>query len=1056
MLINLTVSHKKNFNLILIVRNIIISILLFLTAINANAQFYSAGDDPASIKWNCFNSPNFKMIYPQGIDSLAKRYAFLLEKYRPAVSRSSGFLPGEYWLGRTPVVLHAYNAVSNGSVAIAPYRMDFFTSPQAYSPEPMPWMKMLSIHESRHAAQMQFAYSNVFRPFFWIFGEMFPGLMTGLYPDLWLLEGDAVVAETALTNSGRGRVANFLNYYKIAFDNGDFRSVDRWAYGSYKHYTPDHYAYGYMTVSGFRTFYDYPLFMRDMLYTYSKRPYNLFTRNTVSKRITGKNFRKASRDIFEMYHDMWSEEMKAKKQNTYFTRLTKYSDSYTEYTDNLLIDGTLYSLKESFDKPRRLVSVNSLGNEKIICSFGSEVGMLYHSPALNRLFWSETVPGKRWTQEASSVIRYMDLNTMKKKTLTQKGILFNPNPSPTEGHIAVTEYRDNGRSFLTILNGISGEKEICYAVPDTLQLVEKAWIGNTVYATAVSNSGYGIYHLHVDCLNKHDETSEIHNHNLSPYIHDGEQYFWETTLAPSPVMIFNFGANGENLSFTSDHSGTDEIYFMNPYSGKIYQQTSTKYGVLDFTVSDDGEFLYCSQREHNGIHIVYTPYSQLLNKEINWSERYVYKIADKLSAQEQKLTANEQVTNTDINNLITSEPKRYRKFPHLFNIHSWAPVYFNVDNIRNASYDHGYEMGSLGAAAVIQNRLGTFSANFGYSAHKDPYNRKNWRHSGHIDLVYSGLYPVIEANIDINDRAARVTSFINWKENSRLNKISTSSAVQKPYINGNISVYIPINLSSGGWSRGIIPRISWGISNDRIDSGEYLAYIHTDASTSQKTLVPFLKTNGKETIRQHMSGSIRMYIVRSTAHAEIYPEWGIGGEIGVLSMLGPSHIYGPAGYAYLYGYIPGITGNQGLRLSAKYQHQFRNNTYFYTGAISTLPRGFADNEALSQATANVSNIALTADYAIPFHLGDFNIGNLFYVNRGILTPHFDYSFLGKEQLFSVGATLEIAFGNFLGLAFPTTFGVTYSYNAGKSFHNFAASGIDCGRHFVGPVFNMSF
>ena len=223
-------------------------LLVLLSSAASYAQFYTTGDDPASVKWYRTDTETYRIIYPEGLDSLARVYAVTLEKYKAAAGRSAGYVPGEWTVGRIPVILHAFNANSNGSVAWAPKRMDLYTSPQAYGSEPMPWTDMLAIHEQRHVAQMQAGLSGAFRPFGWIFGEMFNGLVAGIYPSTAFLEGDAVVAETALSKSGRGRTGDFLNYYMIAFDNGDFRSWNRWRFGSQKHYAPDHYAAGYFLV----------------------------------------------------------------------------------------------------------------------------------------------------------------------------------------------------------------------------------------------------------------------------------------------------------------------------------------------------------------------------------------------------------------------------------------------------------------------------------------------------------------------------------------------------------------------------------------------------------------------------------------------------------------------------------------------------------------------------------------------------------------------------------------------------------------------------------------
>ena len=101
---------------------------------------------------------------------------------------------------------------------------------------------------------------------------------------------------------------------------------------------------------------------------------------------------------------------------------------------------------------------------------------------------------------------------------------------------------------------------------------------------------------------------------------------------------------------------------------------------------------------------------------------------------------------------------------------------------------------------------------------------------------------------------------------------------------------------------------------------------------------------------------------------------------------------------------------------------------------------------------------LTIDYGIPVYIGDWGIfGGFFYFKRLVLTPHFDYTWAGKDQLYSAGCDLTFDLNSILWLGWPCSVGVTYSYNGGKSFDSLKAStGIHIGRHFVGPTFNVSF
>ena len=98
-------------------KKIIIILTILLLPMSVAAQFYVTGDDPGRLKWYSMDTDNFRIIYPEGNDSLARIYGTNLEKYRIPVSRTSGYLPGGPGKLRMPVVLHTYNT-SNGSVAV--------------------------------------------------------------------------------------------------------------------------------------------------------------------------------------------------------------------------------------------------------------------------------------------------------------------------------------------------------------------------------------------------------------------------------------------------------------------------------------------------------------------------------------------------------------------------------------------------------------------------------------------------------------------------------------------------------------------------------------------------------------------------------------------------------------------------------------------------------------------------------------------------------------------------------------------------------------------------
>ncbi len=1015
-------------------------IALLLTAIPASAQFYVTGDDPGKAKWYSIETDNFKVIYPKGADSLARVYATKIEQYRIPVSLTSGYVSGEGDGKKLPVVLHAYNA-ANGSVAWAPKRMDLFSVPSAYNPEPMPWSTMLSVHESRHVTQMQFGLTKNLRFGNWLFGEMWNILASLVYPGISTMEGDAVITETAWTPSGRGRTADFLNYYWVAFDNGDFRKWDRWRFVSQKYNAPDYYALGYLTVGGFRYLYDCPEYMNEGYHLAARKPYNLGAFNTTLKKLTGKKFKHAFKEVCDTMYTLWNADAEARKPYIVSEPVTPETRMYTDYTENLIIGNDIYAIKKGHVDVPTLVRIDSTGREHRVSSYAYQASRPQWSPHMNRLYWSETKTDERWTLKTISKIRFMD--GKRKHTLKNRGMLHNPAPAASGDHIAAIEYEMGGKSFLNILNGTTGMEMGSFEAPDSLQLVEAAWIGDDVYVSAISDNGYGIY-----------------------LFEPGDDRGWKEILAPQPVMIKDFNSYGNELMFTCDRTGSNELYHLDPAGGNLRQKTSTRYGSEDFRYSGDGKWLYYSSQTLNGKRIFRTPVDSLMDKPADFTELHKYHIAEAVTRQEKAIAAERNVqTNMDVK---ISEPKRYRKPAHMFNVHSWAPVYVNVDKIMSMSFGEFWEVASLGATGIIQNRLSTMTGEFGYSAHEDPYNNGKWRHSAHARLTYSGLYPVLEATFDFNDRAARqYTQYAYLNPDNTVSMEVSSKELSTPYIEGKFSVYIPFRFSSGGWFKGITPRVSYRIGNDRFNTGMSIMKMEShmvggEDGEMQESLNPVFvgSRKGENKFRHSVSGSISAYTIQSTANSAVYPRWGAGLEIGASGNIESIQAISPMGYAYAYGYLPGIMREHGIKLTAMSQIKLHDDAVFGQALVNVLPRGLSSNAMLASrlSTGTPFMTKISADYAAPFFIGDLSIGGSFFsIKRLVFTPHFDISFFSGQNLWSAGATLDLDLHSILTLEWPVTVGVIFSWNGGSAFNSLTeATGLHPEQYYIGPNFNVTF
>lgn len=1011
----------------------IITLTAFLLPFISSAQFYVTGDDPGRLKWYSIETDNFKVIYPVGTDSLARVYAEKIEKFRIPVSLTTGYISGQGDGRKMPVVMHAYNA-ANGSVAWAPKRMDLFTLPSAYDPEPMPWSTMLSVHESRHITQMQFGMTRAQKPFTWVFGEMWNILVSLVYPGISNMEGDAVITETAWTSSGRGRTADFLNYYWVAFDNGDFRNWNRWRFVSQVNNAPNYYSLGYLTIGGFRYLYDCPEYMNAAYNLAASRPYSLLAFRRTAEKLTGKKFNDAFKEVCDTMYTLWKADADARKPYIPSEQVSADTRFYTEYKNNTIAGNDIYAIKKGHINTPVLVRIDSTGKETRISSFASDAGRMQWDPSSKRLYWSETSTDERWSLQTKSRIRYIEEGSGRKRTVRNPDLLYNP--ALSDSRISATRYQQNGKSFIEIIDSNTGKTIQSIQAPDSLQLLESVWIGEDIYATAISDNGYGIY-----------RTSD-----------------WETILAPQPVKIKDFYVWNDELIFTCDRTGVNELYHLDPSTGNLTQKTSTRYGAEDFQYK--GDWLYYSSQALDGKKIYRTPVDSLMNRSVNFSDIHHYHIAEAVTAQE-KAIALEKEAETD-KKVTVSDPQRYGKFRNAFNLHSWAPVYVNVDNIMNMSFDQIWQAASLGATGIFQNRLSTAVGEIGYSAHKDPYNPAKWRHSGHARFTYSGFYPIIEATVNFNDRAARqYNAYAYIFPDGKASMEISSRELSTPYIEGILSTYIPFNFSSGGWYKGLIPKLTYRIGNDKFNTGlavmkmEEQGILGQDGEyTSGYNPVFISHTAGKNTFRHSLTGSLRGYTMLGTASSAVYPKWGIGAEIGASGSLESSLYLSPMGYFYLYGYVPGILEEQGLKLTLMTQQKLRSDAVFGQPIVSVLPRGLSSNTSLaSWISIRNSNITkITLDYAVPIFIGDLSIGGPFFaIKRLVVSPHFDYSFIADKGLFSVGGNIILDMHSILRFGWPCSFGVTMSYNGGPAWNSIATdSGITLDRFHIGPTFNVSF
>ena len=957
------------------------------TALPAAAQFYSTGADPGGLRWNSIETPTYRVIYPRGLDSLARVYALALERAADPVGASVGVRPNGAYRGKMPVVLHTYSAYANGQVTWTPRRMELLTVPDAFSFDPTPNEWQLAIHESRHVAQMQ---AGALPPFRWLrvpVGQLAAGALAAIYGGPAFLEGDAVTAETALSRAGRGRTADFLEYYRVSFAAGDFRDYWRWRYGSQCYYTPDYYRAGYLAIGGIRATFGVP----DLSARFYRRIADhggiaFLNWDKTVREATGLRFKAAFAAVCDTLQRQWAADEAARGPFIPAETVSATPRRFTRYKDLDGVGDRLYAVKSGITRPARLVRLAPDGSEQALSLLGSGISHPRYSTPVGRFYWSEIVPDARWPQRSWSVIRSSD--SVSSQLLTRKTRYYHPAPAPHETLLSVTEYPVEGGSRVAVLNPFSGEVQEAWDAPAGMQVLETVWVEEKLYASAITAEGAGLYRV------------------------PG----FEPVLAPRPVSITQLWTTGEEdaLLFTSDLSGVQELYRLDLQDGSVLRMTTTRFGASDFELQRDTLFYTTLQPE--GRLVRKTALRDLLPVAADFDTLPRYPFAEELAAGE-PLSVDPDA------GVALGDPQPYVKFAHLFRFHSWAPVYFNYDAIDSFSFDALVQDAGLGATAFWQNDLGT---GYGFAGYHAAFSDGRWRHSLHGKLSYTGLYPVIEASLDFGDRDA-LHYFIERDEEK--NSISLKSGSRGiPSLSGQLRCYIPWNFSSGGWQRGLIPSVQLSFSNDRFDEGRPM----------------------------HRTGiSLRGYVVQGIPPSRVYPRFGIGADLGYSFRWVPGLI-APAGYAYLYGYLPGLHETHGLRWSALAEKRFDGT--FSEVFANVIPRGYSAAVARRLA-AYPFRYKASLDYKMPLLPVDRALlGPVAYLRNFELTLHGDYTGFRSQKesgnLFSAGADLAAVLGNLLWIPYPTRIGVSYDYNGGSAYAGLLAQEIPVQRHSFSLIFSI--
>ena len=694
-------------------RRFILSIFVLASALGiARGQVYTLGADPVEVKWKSLETEHFRLVYPEATDSLAREYAKSLESFVHTTEPSIGFYPNQFYKRKMPVIFHAYSATSNGMVSWAPRRMELFTNADLYDPESTPWMTQLTVHEGRHVAQMQFPRRNwLFDSLEYLLGDLSTGAATAIYPGQALMEGDAVAAETALTNSGRGRTSDFLEYYHVALSDSLYRDFWQWRYGSQKRYTPDYYRAGYVLVAGMRTAFNDTLFTRRYFHNVNARFLPFFVLYRTVEQGSWMRFDRAFKTIQDSFRAEWAAADSARAPFVEGQDMVQKGRLYDTYISLTPTDKGFYAIHGALDKATELVRIDSAGKVRSVVPFSSQTSRLTYDRFYKKLIWSEHRGSAMLELKSYSMLRYMNEDGTI-RDFKVKGRFFNPSANDIGPTFAAVQQFEDGHNSIKVFSSSVGTVLEEFRAPAGLQPVEIAWIDGKIYASAITEEGFSIYDV------------------------DG----WRPLFAPAHSKINRlFGRDGL-IWFSSDRSGVPELHSVDPASGEMLQRTNLRFGGKEFAFGPDSSLWYSAPTAEAKIVRRLEP-GKLLAKPVTFNAIQI--------ASAEKLSAQEGAGSIPYEGPI-SEGKRYSKLFQPVRFHSWMPVYMEYNPVEKLSGEEVTNTGTLGATVLFQNELGTSWGSAGVSL----VDSLGFRTGVHAQFVSNGLGPTFELRADHYEEAS--------------------------------------------------------------------------------------------------------------------------------------------------------------------------------------------------------------------------------------------------------------------------------------------------------------
>jgi hypothetical protein len=744
-------------------KKFLVLLVTFLFGKSTCCQFYihTAGTDPGSIRWEQILTPHFKLIYPLTFKENAQHIANGLEYFQ---TRAGNTLRSHVRL--TPVILHDRTTIPSSETWYAPFRMDFFTAPpQDHHTYVQDWMDQLIIHEYRHAIQYKAINVGYTKGLSYLFGQTGTFYKIGRSLPLWFLEGDATVAETAFSLSGRGRLPSFQMRLRAQLLDKGIYSYEKAFNYSYREMIPDSYETGYQIVGKARERYGAEIWGKVVN---RAGKFHLLTPFSGSlKKVSGLNKYDLYKLIMTDIQNEWTESDKKILKNQFYDVSSKNKTVYTNYNIPVIFgDSMIIAAKSSLGDLTKVVMIDKNKRETTLFTTGVNYEPESFSVSDSVLYWSERVNDPRWSLRDYMVIKSFNLNTGKAGQLTHRTRYFSPSVT-SDGRLIVTvDITTDNKYSLLILNAADGSVQKKISTPDNLFFIHPTWsadgskiitvvLGNDMNAIAVVRPESGDVKL------------------LLPF----------TAFEIKRPFFY-----GKYVIYSASYKEIENFYALDTISREIFQVTSARFGATEGCVEDNDPHLLYANYTADGYDLSMAELKPESWEKISPPSQPAFPLAEKLSGQENFIFNHDSVPQ------IQYPVKVYHKGLNMFSLPGWIPLQIDIEN-----------GSSLGAQILSQNLLATSLTDLGYI-----WDRNTKTGKCYLLYSYQGFYPAIDLGADFGrrkDQRSESDTIYTW------NEWNITSAVR-----------LPLYWSRSYWERRFEPSLGVtfkGLEKDKLVSEGY-------------------------------------------------------------------------------------------------------------------------------------------------------------------------------------------------------------------------------------------